>query len=177
MKNTKPFDAAKYLTDDETIRHYLAEAFESSVPAIARTALHDVARAKGVQDVARDAGMTRKAFEQALADEHVGYLTIRRIVEALGFSLTTVPAESPVFRRIMAARYKRSTRRLHVEFLLGVEYMIPVGHIEKLTALEPTASDLKHVEVSKRGRCIRFPKLGVKIRVPDIKRAAMGAFS
>lgn len=29
----------------------------------------------------------------------------------------------------------------------------------------------------KRGRCIRFPRLGVKIRVPDIKRATTGTFS
>jgi probable addiction module antidote protein len=122
MTKAKPFDTAQYLTDDETIRHYLSQAFEAGDPATVRTALHDVARAKGIQDVARDAGMTRKALEQALNDEHVDIGTIVRIVTALGFSLAVVRTESPVFRRIVGARYNRSTKRLHVDFLLGATY-------------------------------------------------------
>jgi probable addiction module antidote protein len=177
MTIAKPFDAARYLTDDETIRHYLSAVFEAGDPATARTALHDVARAKGIQDIARDAGMTRKALEQALADEHVDIGVIFRIVHALGFSLTVVRTESPVFRRIVGARYNRSTKRLHVDFLLGVTYKIPVRLIETLVALEPTAADLKDVEVSPRGRSVRFPRLGVKIRVPDIQRAISGESS
>lgn len=43
---TKPYDAAEFLTDEETIVAYLTEAFETSDPRIIAKALEAVARAR-----------------------------------------------------------------------------------------------------------------------------------
>ena len=43
------FDASKYLKDEETIRHYLAQAFEAGDPVEIQAALGDVAKARGIR--------------------------------------------------------------------------------------------------------------------------------
>jgi probable addiction module antidote protein len=104
MIKTKPFDAADYLTDPETIRHYLADVFRDANPDEIRLALGNVARAMGETTIARKAGMTRKALRQALADEHVQYPTVVRIVAAMGYTLTRAESRSAGGRHLADRR-------------------------------------------------------------------------
>ena len=58
---TKPkllaFDAARYLTDDEAIAEYMTAMLETDDTDLLLLALSDVARAKGMAQVAKDAGL------------------------------------------------------------------------------------------------------------------------
>jgi probable addiction module antidote protein len=179
MAKAKPFDAAHSLIDEETIRRYLVQSFEAGDQASCQQALGNVARALGVKDIARSAGMTRKAFERTLTDKHVEFDTIARIVGALGYKLTvqrtTQPKASDIWR-MAGARYTRKAGTLSVEFALGVQYHIPIIRFPQFAALDrkPTARDLKAIKVSPKGRNVRFPRLGIKVHVADVRHAISG---
>ena len=51
---TQPFDVARYLTTEEDMVAYLEAAFEENDPAVVVAALGDIARAKGMTQVARE---------------------------------------------------------------------------------------------------------------------------
>ncbi len=59
-KKLLPFDAARYLTDDEAITEYMTVALETGDPDLLLAALGDVARARGMAQVAKDAGLGRE---------------------------------------------------------------------------------------------------------------------
>lgn len=59
---TKPFDLAEYLDDTESIAAYMTEALESGDPAFVADALGVVARARGMTEVAREAGVSRESL-------------------------------------------------------------------------------------------------------------------
>ncbi|MBL8831863.1 MAG: putative addiction module antidote protein [Rhodospirillales bacterium] len=87
------FDAADYLDDPETIAEYLAACLEDPNPAVFVAALGDVARAKGMANVARKAGLGRESLYKALeAGAQPRHETVRRVVEALGLKLTVEAA-------------------------------------------------------------------------------------
>ena len=66
---TKPYDAAEFLTDPETITTYLTEALESDDPRYIAKALGAVARARGgMAQLARETGITRESLYRALSD-------------------------------------------------------------------------------------------------------------
>ena len=56
-----PFDAASYLDSEETIAEYLTAAMEDENPDVLLSALADVAKARGMAQVARDAGLGRES--------------------------------------------------------------------------------------------------------------------
>lgn len=87
------FDAAKYLDDDEAIAEYVTAVLEGDDPDLLLLALGDVARAKGMAQVARDAGLGRESLYKALAPgAKPRFETIMRVVRALGVKLTAQPA-------------------------------------------------------------------------------------
>jgi probable addiction module antidote protein len=179
MTKAKRFDAARFLTGDETIRHYLAQTFEAGAPSQVQQALANTARALGVKEIARSARMRRKAFERALTDKYVGFDSIARIVNAMGYTLTVRTTEQPEAQdiwQIAGARYSRKAGKLRIAFVLGVRYHIPISRFPQFAVLSrpPTAADLKDVEVSAKGRSVRFPRLGVKVRVADVRQAISG---
>lgn len=55
------FDAARYLDDDEAIAQYMTAVLETHDSDLLLLALSDVARAKGMTQVAKDAGLVGKA--------------------------------------------------------------------------------------------------------------------
>src|ERR1035437_10995045 len=64
-----PYDAAEFLTDEETISAYLSEALESDDPRSIAKALGAVARARGgMAQLARDTGIAPAALYRALSD-------------------------------------------------------------------------------------------------------------
>jgi len=89
---TKAFDAASYLKTEEDMVAYLEAAFEDDDPAVVAAVLGDIARAKGMTQVAREAGLGRESLYKALSPEGNPELaTVMKVVKALGLSLHARP--------------------------------------------------------------------------------------
>ena len=87
MKTT-PFDPAEYLDTPGRIAAYLRAAFEDGDPVLIATALGDVARAKGMTQLAAEAGVTREALYKALSATGDPRLsTFLGVMKALGIKL------------------------------------------------------------------------------------------
>jgi len=83
------FDAAKYLDDDEAIAEYMTAVLEANDPDLLLLALGDVARAKGMAQVARNAGLGRESLYKALAPgAKPRFETVMRVAQALGVKFT-----------------------------------------------------------------------------------------
>jgi probable addiction module antidote protein len=63
---TTPYDSADFLDSPDAITAYIEAAFEDGEPALIIHALGVVVRAKGMSQLARDAGVTREALHKAL---------------------------------------------------------------------------------------------------------------
>jgi probable addiction module antidote protein len=84
-----PFDAAKYLHDDAAIAEYMDAVLEANEPALLLLALGDVARAKGMAQVAKDAGLGRESLYKALAPgAKPRFETVMKVAQALGLKFT-----------------------------------------------------------------------------------------
>ena len=92
---TIPYDVAEQLRTPEEMAAYLnAWLSEASgdVAGIAR-ALGDIARAKGMSQVAREAGVSRESLYRALSEDgNPSFATILKITKALGVRLHAEPA-------------------------------------------------------------------------------------
>ena len=87
---TTRYDVAEHLTSPEEMAAYLEAAMEESCgdAAFVSKALGDIARAKGMTQVARDTGMSRESLYKALSGERSpGFDTILKVVDALGLKL------------------------------------------------------------------------------------------
>ena len=83
-----PFDVADYLTDDEAIAEYLTAALEDPNPEMFLVAVKDVARARGMAELARATGLGRESLYKALAPgAKPRYDTVLKVVRALGITL------------------------------------------------------------------------------------------
>ncbi len=87
---TTAFDVAEHLRTPEEMAAYLEATMEDSggdAAAIAK-ALGDIARARGMSQVARDAGLSRESLYKALSgDRNPDFQTILKVVRALGMKL------------------------------------------------------------------------------------------
>ena len=89
---TQPFDAADYLETEEDMVAYLEAALEEDDAATVAAALGDIARAKGMTQVAREAGLGRESLYKALSpDGNPELATVMKVVRALGLSLHARP--------------------------------------------------------------------------------------
>ncbi len=92
MKNFTPFDSADYLTDEETIAEYLSAALEDPNPDMLLVAVKNVARARGISQLARDTGLGRESLYKALAPgAKPRYDTVLKVLRALGVKLHAEP--------------------------------------------------------------------------------------
>ncbi len=88
MTKLAPFDAADYLDNEEVIAEYLTAALEDPNPEIFLIAVRDVARARGMTQLAKDAGLGRESLYKALAPgAKPRYDTVLKLVHALGIKL------------------------------------------------------------------------------------------
>ena len=92
MKKTKTtrYDVAEHLRTPEEMAAYLEACLEEANgdAALIAKALGDIARAKGMAQVARDAGLSRESLYKALSgDRSLGFDTILAVVGALGLKL------------------------------------------------------------------------------------------
>ena len=89
MVETRPFDPASYLWTEEDILYYLEAAMEGNDPKHIASALGDVARSKGMSEIARKAGVGRQALYSALSENGNPTLeTLLGVLNALGLQLT-----------------------------------------------------------------------------------------
>lgn len=91
---TTKWDAAEFLTSDEAIAAYLEAAFEDGDPKMIAVALGDIAKAKGMSAIAREAGVTREALYKSLSDRGDPKLsTLIGVMRALGLRFTVTKAD------------------------------------------------------------------------------------
>lgn len=89
MVELRPFDAANYLETEDDILYYLEAAMEGNDPKHIASALGDVARSKGMSEVAKKAGVGRQALYAALSENGNPTLeTLTSVLTALGLELS-----------------------------------------------------------------------------------------
>ncbi len=89
------FDAAEFLTDEVEVAAYLTTILEDNDPALLAAALGDIARARGMSQVAKDSGITREALYKALRPGSAPrFDTIARVCSALGVRLVAQPIQA-----------------------------------------------------------------------------------
>jgi probable addiction module antidote protein len=82
------FDPARYLETEEDVAEYLNSMMEEGNTELLIAALGDVARARGMSEIARASGLTREALYRALkSDAQPRFDTIARVCTALGLKL------------------------------------------------------------------------------------------
>ena len=85
---TTAYDSAAYLKTKEDVAAYLEAAFEEGDAALIAHALGVVARAEGMTEVAKQAGLTRASLYKALsADGNPEFSTVLKVVQALGLKM------------------------------------------------------------------------------------------
>ena len=92
---TKPYDVAEHLRTPAEMAAYLEAALEEADgdAAFVAKALGDIARAKGMTQVARDTGLSRESLYKALSGERSpGFDTVLRVMKALDLRLRAAAA-------------------------------------------------------------------------------------
>lgn len=86
---TRPFDMANYLSTEDEVAEYLRQVLEDGDPAELAAALGDIARARGMTQLARDTGLSRESLYKSLSGERAPSSdTLFKVLHALGFKLT-----------------------------------------------------------------------------------------
>ena len=107
---TTKYDVAEHLRTPEEMAAYLEASFEvaNGDASLIAKALGDIARAKGMSQVARDAGLSRESLYKALSGERSpGFDTILKVIKALGLKLH---AEAAALAQQGAPADARTTR-------------------------------------------------------------------
>ena len=88
------FDAADYLDSDEAITAYLNVILEAGDDALLAEALGDIAKARGMTQIAKEAGIGRESLYKALrGGASPRFDTISRVCQALGVRLEARPIQ------------------------------------------------------------------------------------
>lgn len=94
---TRTWDAAEHLETEEDMAAYLDAALEDGDTAVIVAALGDIARARGMAQIARETGLGRESLYKALsATGNPEFATILKVVRALGLQFHVQPAQSQV---------------------------------------------------------------------------------
>lgn len=92
MTKLAKFEAADYLDTEETIAEYLTAALEDENPDVFLAALSDVAKARGIAEVAKNTGLGYENLYNALVPgAKPRYDTIMKVIHGLGVKLTVTP--------------------------------------------------------------------------------------
>ncbi len=85
---TKRWDPAEHIRDDADVAAYIEAALEEGDHRVLAAVLGDIARAKGMTQVARDAGLGRESLYKSLSpDGNPEFSTVLRVLKALGIRL------------------------------------------------------------------------------------------
>ena len=86
------FDVAPYLDGEVAIAAYLTDILQANDASLLAAALGDIARARGMTEIAKAAGITREALYKALRpDSAPRFDTVSRVCAALGVRLVAQP--------------------------------------------------------------------------------------
>jgi probable addiction module antidote protein len=89
---TRKWDVTEFLDSEERIALFLEAAFEADDPSLIAATLGDVARARGMTQMAKETGISREALYRALSkDGHPEFNTILKVMKAFGLRLSPVP--------------------------------------------------------------------------------------
>ena len=89
MKKAKPYDSAEFLDSPKAIKYYLEEAMESGDPQLMSHAVGVVARAKRMNKIARESGVTRESLYRSLSRKgKPEFSTIVSVLRSLGLGLS-----------------------------------------------------------------------------------------
>ena len=86
-----PFDVSEHLNDEEVIAEYLTAALEDPNPDVFLMAVGNVAKARGIMEIAKASGLGRESLYKALAPgAKPRYETVRKLIDSLGLHMTVV---------------------------------------------------------------------------------------
>ena len=88
---TSRFDVAEYLTDETLINAYLNEVLAEGSSTDFIEALNDVARAKGMNELAEKTGIRRESLYKTLQSEKPRFDTMLTIIDGMGLQVTLTP--------------------------------------------------------------------------------------
>lgn len=92
LKDLPVFDMADHLTSDALIAEYLTQVLADGEEGELAHALGHIAKARGMSQIAKEAGIGRESLYKALrADAHPRFDTIQRVCRALGVKLVAQP--------------------------------------------------------------------------------------
>jgi probable addiction module antidote protein len=84
-----PFYAARYLTDEVAVAEYMTAVLEADDPDLLLLALGDIARARGMSEIAKETGLGRESLYKALAPgAKPRFDTVIKVARALGVKFT-----------------------------------------------------------------------------------------
>jgi probable addiction module antidote protein len=90
---THPWDAAEHLETKQDIAAYLEAALEDGDPSLVLAALGDIARSKGMTNIARETGLGHESLYKALSIEgNPEFATVLKVIQSLGLRLQVVPS-------------------------------------------------------------------------------------
>lgn len=93
MKRATKWDASEYLESEADIAAYLNAALEDGDTSVIVTALGDIARAKGMAQLAKETGITRDGLYKALSPTgNPSFDTVQKVVRAFGLKLDVAAA-------------------------------------------------------------------------------------
>ena len=88
MKTVTKWDASEYLATEEDMAAYLNAALEDGETSVIAAALGDIARAKGMTQLANETGITRDGLYKALSPSgNPSFDTVQKVVRAFGLKL------------------------------------------------------------------------------------------
>ena len=88
LADLSDFDFSEHLDSEEALAEYLTAIMQENDPALLAAALGDIARARGMTEIAKAAGITREALYKALRpDAQPRFDTVSRVCTALGVRL------------------------------------------------------------------------------------------
>ena len=92
MIKTTPFDISDHLDSEEMIAEYLSAILEEDDPDLFIKVLGDVAKARGMTQIARETGLARESLYKALkSGSDLRYQTVQKVPKALGIKHTAEP--------------------------------------------------------------------------------------
>ena len=115
------FDAAPYLESDEAIAAYLTDILEANDSGLLAAALGEIARARGMTEMAKSAGITREALYKALRPNSAPrFDTVSRVCTALGVRLVAqaINSNAQVFDQAQEVIHKAVVSKPRVRKIL-----------------------------------------------------------
>jgi len=90
------FDVSDYLTDEETIAEYLNAVIAEGDKGLLLSAIGDIAKARGMKQIAEESGLGRESLYKALAPgAKPRFETVIKVLSVLGVDLSLKPAKHP----------------------------------------------------------------------------------